>query len=252
MKNSTYLEMVKRNPYTLEHIENPTEEMMLEAVRRNAIDNEARAIQFIKNPSKELAEKALRKSWANLEYIHNPSEDLIRLALSCSGWALKYIDNPSEELQLAAVKKNYDAVKYIENPSVAVQEAAAAQNYAALRYIANPAFSAECIAVKNDEQALRFVKNLTPEKFIELMKVNSLIIKYMPPNFAVAVDDVEKALRQTVAAPDVDEKYIRDLINSRSIGRTVSTMPIDKIQLIDNYGSKKARRITVDEKLKFS
>ena len=29
-------------------------------------------------------------------------------------------------------------------------------------------------------------------------------------------------------------------------------MPIDKIALIDEYGSKKARRIAVDEKLKFS
>lgn len=84
------------------------------------------------------------------------------------------------------------------------------------------------------------------------MKVNTLIVKYMPTGFAVAVDAVENALQEAVANPDVDEKYIRDFINCRSIGRTVSTMPIDKIALIDEYGSKKARRIAVDEKLKFS
>ena len=35
MDQAKYLEMVKRNPYTLEHIENPSEDIMLEAVRRN-------------------------------------------------------------------------------------------------------------------------------------------------------------------------------------------------------------------------
>ena len=33
MDQAKYLEMVKRNPYTLEHIENPSEDIMLEAVR---------------------------------------------------------------------------------------------------------------------------------------------------------------------------------------------------------------------------
>ena len=150
------------------------------------------------------------------------------------------------------MKKNFDAVKYIDNPSQEIQEAAAAQSYAALRYIDDPVFSAEALAVKNDEQALRFIKNLTTEKFIALFKINSLILKYMPPNFAIAVDAVEDALRQVIGSEEVDEKYIRHLLNNHSIGRTVSTMPIDVIALIDEYGSPKARRITVDEKLKFT
>ena len=37
MDQAKYLEMVKRNPYTLEHIENPSEDIMLEAVRRNGM-----------------------------------------------------------------------------------------------------------------------------------------------------------------------------------------------------------------------
>ena len=204
------------------------------------------------DPPADLAKKAICKSWANLEYIHNPSRELITTALSYSGWAIKYVRDPDEALQLEAVKKNFDAVKYIDNPSQEIQEAAAAQSYAALRYIDDPVFSAEALAVKNDEQALRFIKNLTTEKFISLFKINSLILKYMPPNFAIAVDAVEDALRQVIGSEEVDEKYIRDLLNNHSIGRTVSTMPIDVIALIDEYGSPKARRITVDEKLKFT
>ena len=48
---------------------------------------------------------------------------------------------------------------------------------------------------------------------------------------------------------NVSEKYIRDLLNCSVIEVGSEKIDIDKINFIYKYGSKKAKKITVDEKL---
>ena len=53
-----------------------------------------------------------------------------------------------------------------------------------------------------------------------------------------------------ISKEEIEEKYIRDLLNCSVIDRNNPEMPIDKLMLIYKYGSKKAKRVAVDEKLK--
>ena len=46
------------------------------------------------------------------------------------------------------------------------------------------------------------------------------------------------------------KKYVRDFLNCSIIDRNSEIIDIDKIMFIYKYGSKKAKRIAVDEKLK--
>ena len=49
---------------------------------------------------------------------------------------------------------------------------------------------------------------------------------------------------------DIDEKYIRDFLNCSIIDRNSKEINLDKIMFIYKYGSKKAKQIAIDEKLK--
>ena len=55
---------------------------------------------------------------------------------------------------------------------------------------------------------------------------------------------------QLLSKEDVEEKYIRDFLNCSVIDRNSESIPIDKIMFIYKYGSKTAKKIAVDEKLK--
>ena len=49
---------------------------------------------------------------------------------------------------------------------------------------------------------------------------------------------------------DIEEKYVRDFLSCSMIDRNSNNFEIDKILFIYKYGSKKAKKIAVDEKLK--
>jgi hypothetical protein len=192
--------------------------------------------------------KAVNDSWVNLEYIKHPTDDLIKLAINQAGWAIKYVKNPHEEVQLLAVRKNYDAIKFIKEPCPRVQEEAVKISYDALRYIGSPTPQAELLAIRNNENAITFIHDLTKAKILAFLRANILVIKYVLKD--ISRDELEQVLKETLAREDVEEQYVRDFLNCSSIQKNSPTLPIDKIMFIDQYGSKKARKIAVDEKLK--
>ncbi|MPM53181.1 hypothetical protein SDC9_99946 [bioreactor metagenome] len=61
---------------------------------------------------------------------------------------------------------------------------------------------------------------------------------------------MEDVLKQVLAKEDVEEKYVRDYLNCSTIDRKNDTITMDKVMFIYKYGSKKAKKIAVDEKLK--
>ena len=85
---------------------------------------------------------------------------------------------------------------------------------------------------------------------LTLLKANILVIKYIYKD--LSTEDVENALKDILSSEDIEEKYIRDFINCSVIDRNSDKIKIDKIMFIYKYGSKKAKKIAVDERLKFN
>jgi len=71
------LRMIKQNGWVIQFIDNPSEEMQLEAVKENGY-----ALYYIKNPSEKVKLEAVKQN----------------------GYVIKYIDSPSEEMKLIAEK----------------------------------------------------------------------------------------------------------------------------------------------------
>ncbi|WP_330647673.1 hypothetical protein [Intestinibacter bartlettii] len=66
----------------------------------------------------------------------------------------------------------------------------------------------------------------------------------------ISHEELEEIFKEVLSKDDVDEKYVRDFLNCSIIDRNSEIIDIDKIMFIYKYGSKKAKRIAVDEKLK--
>ena len=75
-----------------------------------------------------------------------------------------------------------------------------------------------------------------------------MVIKYISKD--ICIEELEEILKQVLSKEDVDEKYVRDFLNCSMIDRNSSNIQMDKILFIYKYGSKKAKKIAVDEKLK--
>lgn len=265
--NEEYMRMIQINPFAIQNIPNPSTEMKLAALRQNglvlefienptremqvlALHNTAKAIQFIPNPPKEFLQQAIEQSWTNLAYVPNPPEWLIWKALEQSGWAIQYIENPSEDMQLQAVRKNYDAIRYIQDPTPKVQAEAAAINYTSLRYVKHPTFEAQCIAIQNDDQAIRLFADAPKEHILHFLSLNILVIRYLPREKLVTDEELKDVLRRTLSRDDVPEQYVRDFITCNRIETDYDWRQVDKLRIIHEYGSRRAKRIAVDEKLK--
>ncbi|HBW34111.1 MAG TPA: hypothetical protein DEF89_01535, partial [Desulfosporosinus sp.] len=144
--------------------------------------------------------------------------------------------------------ESYDWIKFIQEPCASVQEEAVKINYDALRYINSPTHQAELTAIKNNERAITFINDLDQHKILEFLQVNSLVINYVMNE--ISKDELEQVLKASLANEDVEEKYVRDFLNCSYIHQNSDLMPMDKIMFIYKYGSKKAKKIAVDEKLK--
>ena len=80
------LAKVYKNPYEIKNIENPSEEVKLEAVKQNGW-----TIQFIKNPTEEMKLIGVRDNGYNIKHIENPSEEVKLEAVKQNGWTIQFI-----------------------------------------------------------------------------------------------------------------------------------------------------------------
>ena len=100
-----------------------------------------------------------------------------------------------------------------------------------------------------DPQAMRQITNLDLDTVLELLKVSTLILGYVPKQLGLTVDMVRQIITEMIANPAVEERYVRELVSNTAIGGRQSTWPIDILSLIDVYGSVQAKKIAIDQYL---
>ena len=196
--------------FSLLFIKNPTEEMVLEAIKHNdvaylTIDKPTEAMQLaaVKQdgyvikyiikagiiPSEEMQLAAVTQDGDAIAYIIKagivPSEAVQLAAIKQSGQAISHIIKagiiPSEEMQLTAVKQNGQAISYIINadihPSEEMQLAAVTQYGYAIQYIIKagivPSEAVKLAAVKQDGYVIaRIIQaGISPSKAVQLAAV---------------------------------------------------------------------------------
>ncbi len=155
-------------------------------------------------------------------FIDRPTEKVIREACAEDLYynymidnEYEYLNEATEEVQLEEVSKNEMVIKYIENPSEKVQLAALDKWYRSVRYIRNPTEQVQELAISYDLSTLSDLRFVTPiEKTIEILK-------------------------EKLSNPRVRKQYVIDFLQCTFlIG--------DKLEFINRYGSKKAKRLGME------
>jgi len=150
------LAAVQQNRRAIQYLKNPSEAVQLAAVQQDGY-----AIEYIKNPSEAVQLAAVQQNGWVIQHIKNPSEAIQLAAVKKSGWSIQFLKNPSEAVQLAAVKKIGWAIEYLKNPSEAVQLAAVQQNGRAIECLKNPSEAVQLAAVQQNRWSIQYIKNPT-------------------------------------------------------------------------------------------
>lgn len=130
---------VRRFPNAVKHIENPTEKVQIAAVTSDDSKiSRNHAIEFIKDPSEAVQLAAVRTNGLSLQHIKDPSPAVIRAAIEQDSNAICYVPDPSEELQVAAVTSNAWSLQCIEDPSPAAIKAAILSHGSAIQITKQP------------------------------------------------------------------------------------------------------------------
>lgn len=142
---------VKYYPPNIDYIEDPTEEMIREALYNGGI------IAYFDNPSEELQLLAVDVCGTNIQYLDNPSEEVKLKAVKNGGF--RFIKNPNDEMLLEAVKYNWSNIQYMSDPPIETQLEAIFGNWNAIKYIKNPSPQVELYAVMRDWRAIQYINN---------------------------------------------------------------------------------------------
>lgn len=204
MSDEEQIEAIKKNPWYINSIENPSEDVQLALVKcapgligEINTDNPSEAVQIAAlqsakedkdyvgqvmheiqrrfQPSEKVKWLAVKISPDAIEYIDNPSEELLQYAIQHgSVGAIKHIDNPPEEMQLAAVNKRGDFISYIKNPSEKVKWTAIKKDPFAITYFDNPSEEMQVEVAKNNVEALEDLydkRGIKPSEAVQLAAV---------------------------------------------------------------------------------
>ncbi|MBQ3423162.1 MAG: DUF4116 domain-containing protein, partial [Romboutsia sp.] len=71
--------------------------------------------EYVKEQTEELCLEAVRRNGLLLEYVREQTPKICLVAVKQNGYALKYVKEQTEELCLAAVKKNPEALQYVND-----------------------------------------------------------------------------------------------------------------------------------------
>lgn len=124
IKETSLEDLVSKDGFAIQSIENPSEKLQLAAVRENGL-----SIKYIKNPSEKVQLAAVKRNGLLIQSIEQPNEKVQLAAVKQKGTAIRYIKNPSEKVQLAAVRENGIVIYYIEKPSKKVKKEAILNRY---------------------------------------------------------------------------------------------------------------------------
>ena len=179
--------------------------------------------------SEEIQLEMVREDKANIIYIKNPTRKLLEEvygdkleeelremeAINSIPIEYQFLNNSPDDVQIDSISKSWYLIEYIDNPSEAVQLASIEDSYHHLSRIKNPTEKVQKKALGISVDALEDLRFITPvEKFNEFMK-------------------------EFLSNPRVKKQYIIDFLGCYFILG-------DRLEFINRYGSKKAKRIAME------
>ena len=172
--------------------------MPSERVQKFAVEQYARNILLIPDPSDAVKMAAIIENANIITKIENPTDEMITYAVTRKPELIARFPDASEKANLRAVNTNPEVYTFIKNPTDKVAITALRQLAALLNYIPNPTKEMQMAAVSNDPYAIRYLNKHGPID----VDVQMAAVKKDP----YAIDSIRK--------PD---KKVIDYVRSRGV-----------------------------------
>ena len=145
-----FLQAIKNNPFAIQFVPEPTEEICLAAVRQSGM-----TVRCIKRPSQEVCFEAVRQKPEALTAVAQQTPDICIEAVKKWPTALHYVRSHLPEIDLAAVRANGAAIALIpaERQTAEVCEQAIRNRPDVIRYVKHP--TEELTRLSDELKALR-------------------------------------------------------------------------------------------------
>lgn len=169
--DSVKLRIVQYVPLYIRYINDPSEEIQLEAIK-----SDYRSFRYIENPSEKAKIAAVTKNYKYIRYIKDPSKDVQLAAIKQNYIAISYIRKPRKEVKIAALKEDYYSIAYIRKPSKDIQLEAIEQNWKSIKYIDNPCKEVQLAAVRKYWRAIDYIDRPYEDVFLESDKNRTMYV----------------------------------------------------------------------------
>lgn len=103
------LNKIRKNPYYIKNIKNPTIVEQKEAVTQDGM-----VLGIIKNPTKEIQILAIGNNGYALQFIMYPTKEMCEIAVSNNGYAITFVKNQWPNLKKIAIQENPLASEFIK------------------------------------------------------------------------------------------------------------------------------------------
>ena len=188
---NSQLTLIEKNPYAIETIENPSEELQLKAVKLLG-----ESIEYIKNPSEKVQLEAIKENPYSIETIDNPSETVQLQAVTYFGDIIQYLPNASENVQSAAIQNNPYNIQYIENPNERIQMEAVIQCGLVIEYIKNPSKEIQLAAINENGAAIDLIEEVVVVKNNAVSMENTVV--YLTESGLASTEMKQMLCKETV------------------------------------------------------
>lgn len=148
-----HLKVIKKIPMAIRYVQMPSEELCIEAVKRNG-----NAIMFIQSGwyYKKYCLIAVEKTPSSIQYMSKEDEEVCIKALSKSGKVLKLIKNQTRKKCLVAVNQDGNALQFVNCQDLDVCLKAVMRTPSAIKHIRDKEMQI---------QIYNYIKdNITPDK----------------------------------------------------------------------------------------
>lgn len=164
MSETNWLALLENNARLISQIPQPTEEMMLLAVQQDGL-----LLQYIKEPTAVVCEAALRQNPKAIRFVKEPDEAMMLAAVRQSWLLLEYIKQPSPAVRRAALEQAGWAIRLLPDATEEEKQMAVRRHPDAIQYIKEPSVEVQLIAVKGDYVTLRDIA--CADRKVELLAV---------------------------------------------------------------------------------
>jgi hypothetical protein len=149
------LNVLNRNGYLLEHVQNQNDRIC-----EIAVHQDVGALQYVKDQKYNLCMWAVRENYGALQFVRIQTDNMCEIAINQNYLAIEYIKDQKYKLCHLAIMKDYFALRLIRDQTLVLCKIAVQECFEALRFVIDQNIEICRYAVQCNFRALDYIRDV--------------------------------------------------------------------------------------------